>query len=153
MNWDKGKEEFTWGLQGQAERTAWARVQTVKNMPWSHQLVIEYALHIGWYGEDMKLYSVKGLVPQLEHMIIWGITLIKFHFNSRTIDCWTTQVWTAWIHLYMEFFNKYCKCISSYDFLNIFSLDYFIVRIQYTKYNTYTKYVLINYIIDKVLIA
>lgn len=47
------------------------------------------------------------------------------------------------------FFNKYGKHISSYDFLNIFSLAYFTVGVPYIIMLTY-KNVLIVYVISKV---
>lgn len=60
---------------------------------------------------------------------------------------------TAWAHLHMDFFfNKYCRGVFFYDFLNIFfSLAYFIVRIQHMIH--IRKYVLTVYVIGKTVIG
>lgn len=59
---------------------------------------------------------------------------------------------TVWVHLHMDFFfNKYCKGVFFYDFLNIFfSLAYFIVRIQHMIH--IRKYVLTVYVIAKTML-
>lgn len=54
------------------------------------------------------------------------------------------RVGTAWVHLHVDFFDKYkqyCKRIFLVIFLNniSFSLAYFILRIEYKVHITYSK--------------
>jgi len=62
--------------------------------------------------------------------------LMTFHSIA---DPWTISIWTAWVHLYMDFFLYTVLEILEifalpYDFLNLFSsLCYY----KNTVYNTY----------------
>lgn len=95
----------------------------------------------GHFGENTWLIFRNLYYLAVLHI---GNSWKRQSFNK--VNPWTTRGWTAQVHLHVNFFIQYSKCISSYDFLNIFfSLFYY----KNAVYNTYTKYVLITYVIGK----